>query len=288
MDWITLSILSATSLGFYEISRKLSLQKVPALNVLWYSTIISGLLAVPLAFQSTAIPFKAHLWILLKSAIICLSWTGEFFALKQIPLSIGMAVRSTGPFFTTLVAVFFFKEMPSIIEWTGISLVLAGYFNFIFLARFHKQTGTLRYRWLMLIFFATLLGTFSSGIDRHILKTLSVPPLTFLIWFSIYIALLISLPMIIFLINKVALIKRSDFVWTIPLISILLLFSDWLYYIALANIDSSLSVVSALRRGALIISVLGGVIIFREGKLVNKMIAIGFVTAGIVILKLFG
>jgi transporter family protein len=140
----------------------------------------------------------------------------------------------------------------------------------------------------MLIFLATLLGTFSSGIDRHILKTLSVPPLTFLVWFSIYIALLISLPMIILLMNKVASIKRSDFVWAIPLISILLLLSDWLYYIALANVDSSLSVVSALRRGALIISVLGGVIIFHEGKLVNKMIAIGFVTAGIVILKLFG
>lgn len=288
MDWITLSILSAASLGFYEISRKLSLQKVPALNVLWLSIIISGLLAAPFAFQSTVIPLEAHLWILIKSAIICLSWAGEFFALKQIPLSIGMAVRSTGPFFTTLVAVFFFREMPSTIEWTGISLVLAGYFNFIFLARFHKHTGTLRYRWLMLIFLATLLGTFSSGIDRHILKALSVPPLTFLVWFSIYIAILTSLPMIILLTNKVTSVKRSDFVWAIPLISILLIFSDWFYYTALANIDSSLSVVSALRRGALIISVLGGVVIFREGKFINKMTAICFVFSGIAILKLFG
>ena len=223
--------------------------------VLFLSTCISGLLMIPSAISAPHITLYDHLWIVLKAVIIGLSWAGEFYALKKLQLSMGMAVRSSGPLFTTAMAVLFFAETPSLVEWIGIGLVLCGYFQFIMLARLHKSEGTLRYRWLGVMMVATLLGTVAGGIDRYLLKSTAVTPVALQAWFPLYTPILLI---------PAAMYRRSqskaqwklrslatNWSWAIPLISILLLLSDRLYFSALAHLKS-LAVVGALRRARLL------------------------------------
>ena len=288
MNWITLSLFSALTLGGYEISRKLSLRKIAPFQVLFLSALIAALFMLPRVFVLQPMGVELHGWVLFKALVISFSWSGEFLALKRIPLSIGMAVRSCGPLFTTAIAVFFFNEQPSPLQWTGIGLILSGYFLFMFLARFHKQHDELKYRWLLLMLGATLLGSCSGGIDRYLLKSTTISPAALLAWFSLYTPLILLIPALPSLLKTGSFFKTGTIRWSwgIPCISILLLISDLVYFGALSQKESSLAVVGALRRGSIIISAIGGGLFFGEKKMLSKAFAIVLVLAGLVLLKL--
>ena len=290
MDWISLSLLSAFTLGFYEISRKYSLIKATPFILLFITTSLSGLIMLPAVFTQAPLNGYQHGWIFFKSFIICFSWGGELFALRKIPLSLGMAIRSSGALLTFLLAIVFFHESPSPVQFAGITLIIFGYLQFVFLARFHRRTDSLQYRWLALMFLSTLLGVTSGGVDRHLLKTSMVSPHALQAWFSVYTPLILMIPALIFL-RKQSDIKIPSFsigMVAIPLISIFLLLSDRLYFSALSLETSSLAVVGSVRRGSIVVSVIGGGLLLREQKMRDKIGAIILIFAGLVVLKVFG
>lgn len=292
MTWITLSIFSAFTLGLYEISRKISLKSAAPFEVLFLSVLVSGLIMLPGIFFTTKVPPFVHGWIFLKSFIICFSWAGEFFALKKTPLSFAVAVRSCGPLLTILMALLFFKETPELSQWGGILLILSGYGFFAFLAlRSNSQdkSENIQLRFILLMFFSTILGTVSGGIDRYLLKTAQTPPETLLIWFSVYsLSILIIPATVYYFVKKKTAVNNMQWSWIIPLISIFLLVSDRIYFGALHDTESTLAVTGSLRRGSIIISVIGGGLLLKERNIRGKLVAACFVFAGLVFLKLFG
>jgi transporter family protein len=73
----------------------------------------------------------------------------------------------------------------------------------------------------------------------------------------------------------------------VPAIAILLIVADFLYFLALDYPDSLISVVSALRRGSVIIAFTMGALFFHERNLWRKGIFMAGIFVGILIL-LFG
>lgn len=289
MTWITLSIVSAFTLGLYEISRKFSLKLMAPFEVLFLSVLVSGAIMLPGIFFTAKVPVSVHCWIFLKSLVICFSWGGEFIALKKTPLSFAVAVRSCGPLLTLIVAVFFFKEMPETIQWGGICLILSGYGCFAILAirtNFQNRTETVHFRFILLIFFSTILGTLSGAIDRYLLKTATIEPQTLLTWYSIYTLAILTIPAVIYYFSKRKTATNSvKWSWIIPLIALFLLISDRIYFGALHDTGSTLAVTGSLRRGSIIISVIGGGLFLKEKNIREKIIAVCFIFAGLVLLK---
>lgn len=109
--WAISGLVSALFLGIYDIFKKTSLNGNAVMPVLFFSTLTSTIIFLPVVIGSLYFPdffariglfapaltFTEHLQVLLKSAIVISSWTLAFFAVKNLPVTIFAPIRSTGP-----------------------------------------------------------------------------------------------------------------------------------------------------------------------------------------------
>jgi len=293
MSWILLSILSAFFLGIYDLTKKHALKDNAVLPVLFFGIVASALVWLALLaagpwlpstegwdrFQVDSIPLKSHGMLLGKAALVGSSWIFGYFGLKHLPVSIAGPIRATSPFWTILLAVGLMGERLSPQQWIGISIILIAFYVFSLVGklegiRFHRD------KWVGCIIAATLLGAVSAVYDKFLLQSAALSPATVQAWFSIYLVPVI-LPF--YLMWLLRLWPRGAFTWrwSIPMIGICLLIADFLYFTAIAQEDALISVISPIRRAAVIVSFLGGIYLHKESNFRPKAICIAVLLVGI-------
>lgn len=293
MSWILLSLLSACFLGFYDLAKKHALKENAVLPVLFFSVVISALVWVILMslpdglltgdqfaqFRVDPLNGWDHLKLLGKSALVGSSWIFSYFALKNLPISIVGPIRATSPFWTILLAVTLMGERLSFKQWIGVSIVLVAFYAFSLVGklegiRFHRD------KWVACILIGTGLGAMSALYDKYLLQTAALSPATVQAWFSIYMVPFL-LPFYLLWLGRVW--PRGVFVWrhSIPLIGLLLLLADFVYFTALAEPDALISVISPIRRTAVLVSFLGGIYIHKEKNFAVKLVCILVLLVGV-------
>ncbi len=297
MQWILLSLLSATILGFYDLAKKASVRDnaVPAvllLNVFTAALIYSPVILISrlrpewlsdTRFFIPPITASNHGLLFLKSALVGSSWTLAFFALKHLPLSIATPIRATSPLWTAIVAVMAFGERPSTIQWIGIATIMVAFFAF-------SQVGSregIRFsnnRWVIFMIAATLLGSISALYDKFLLRQMNFSPSTVQAWFSIYLVV-VMLPLASYWFLRQR--KQTPFFWrwTIPTIAISLLVADFLYFTAISHPAALISVISPVRRTSVIIPFVFGIIWLGEQNWRGKAMCIGLMLVGVVLVS---
>jgi len=292
MNWIIASLLSAFFLGIYELCTKHAVNKNAILPVLFYSTLTGAvvwgvLLAIqevhpgllPPSLVTDPLSPNQHLQLLLKSAIVAASWIFTYFALKNLPLSIGSPIRATSPLFTLFGAILILGERPTVLEGLGVVTTLA---SFIGLSLVGQREGIffMRNKWVAFIMAGTLFGAVSSLYDKYLLTTLKFSVPTVQAWFSIYLFVLFT-PFAIGW--KRRWWQRNEFYWrwTIPLIAISLLVADYIYFGALHDPHSLVSLVMSLRRRSTLIGFVGGLLLFGEKNGWQKFPAVLGILVGI-------
>ena len=293
MHWIAASLVSAFFLGFYELCTKHAVEENAVLPVLFLSTLCgavvwSMLLAVqalhpgtlPTGFQADSLTLAQHLQLALKSAIVAASWVFTYFALKHLPLSLGSPIRAMSPLFTWLGALLFLGERPTLLQTIGVLTTLGSFFGLSVVGaregiRFHRD------KWIGFLIAGTVLGATSGLYDKYLLgrARFSVP--TVQAWFSIYLVLFF-LPFAIGWQRRWWERKQFHWRWSIPLIALFLLASDYIYFGALRQPGSLVSIVMSLRRGSTLVGFAGGILLFREGRGWQKLPAVLGILAGIV------
>lgn len=296
--WALFAVLSALFLGTYDVFKKLSLNSNAVLPVLFFSTLTSAAIFVPLVFLSgyapglmsdhvlfvPTAPFQQHFFFMLKSLIVTSSWIFTFFAVKHLPLSIVSPIRATGPIWTLMGAIVIYAEQLTPVQWTGIAVTLIFFYCFSFAGKsegIHFKSN----RWIFFLIGGTLLGAVSGLYDKFLIRNFD--RMAVQAWSTIYqVALL--LPVLIFLWWP----KRSESTpfqwrWSIPMIGLFLLIADLLYFYAISRDGSLISVISALRRGGVIISFSMGGMLFQEKNMVRKGWLLMGILTGVIIL-LFG
>jgi transporter family protein len=294
MSWILASLVSAFFLGCYDLSIKHAVRDNAVLPVLFFSTLcgavvwgalMSGQAAAPGAFPAVLavadLTFAQHLQLLLKSAIVASSWLCSYFAVKHLPVSIAAPIRATGPVWTLLGALVLLRERPSGLEMLGIGLTLLSFVGLSIAGRregihFHRD------KWIGWLVAGTLLNAVSALYDKFLLGTAGFTAPTVQAWFSVYLACLF-LPFAVGW--KLRWWTRHEFHWrwSIPLIAGALLVADFLYFDALRNPDALISLVSSFRRGSVLVAFAGGVYLFREVNIRQKLPAVLGVLLGIVL-----
>lgn len=296
--WVILALSSAFLLGIYEVFKKLSVDKNAVLPVLFLSTLTSAIIFLPLAIGSSVYPefFKGirlfipdislveHGLILIKSSIVVSSWILAFFAVKHLPITIAAPIRATGPIWTLLGAIVIFGEHLNVFQWSGIAITLFFFFKL-------STTGKLegihfqKNKWVMFIIGATLLGAASGLYDKFIMRR--VDRLAVQAWFSFY-QVAILFPVLAITRWRLPKEERVPFQWrwTIPLIGLFLVLADFLYFNALTFEDSLISVISALRRGGVVISFILGAVVFHEKNLRKKGLYLAGILIGILLISL--
>lgn len=296
--WVILALISAVLLGMYDVFKKLSLNHNAVLPVLFISTITAAVIAFPIvlgsafwpeAFQSVYLyvpPVTAHehLLIFIKSVIVVGSWIFAFHAMKHLPITIISPIRATGPIWTLIGAIIIFHERLNLMQWLGVSVVLL-FFYLLSTAGKLEGISFTRNTWIFCIVAATLLGAASGLFDKYILR--QIDRMAVQAWFSFY-QVVVMLPAIALFRWKKPKAERPPFEWrwSIPMIAIFLLFADYLYFWALSEPESMISIVSALRRGGVLVPFVVGAFLFNEHNIRRKGIYLLGILIGILIISI--
>ena len=144
--WTLLAFLSALCLGFYDVSKKIALRDNRVLDVLTLSVCFSALiLSVPLILSRLCpeqligspifvpkMDLQAHMFTLLKSALVLSSWVFAFVSLKHLPISVVSPMQATRPMWTLTGALLLFGERLNAWQWAGVMLAIGTIFVFSF------------------------------------------------------------------------------------------------------------------------------------------------------------
>ncbi|EDY84610.1 Integral membrane protein DUF6 [Verrucomicrobiia bacterium DG1235] len=298
MSWVYEAVASALFLGLYDVFKKRSVNGNAVIPTLFVSVCCGAALWAPWVVWSAVgempvellrveqIGWADHGRLLLKSAIVAVSWVLSYFALKHLPVSMAGGIRATGPFWMLLAAVALLSERPSGMQWAGILVTLA---SFVALSFAGKKEGLVFHRngWVFMMVGATLAGTVSGIYDKYLMGTIGYRASTVQAWFSIYLVVVL-LPVMVGWWRRWWPRGEFHWRWSIPLIGVSLLVADYLYFEALRDEDAMISVVSCLRRGGVLVSFAAGYVLFKERNYRAKTPCVLGILAGIVLIVLAG
>jgi len=293
MHWITASLIAAFFLGCYELFTKLAVRDNAVLPVLFFSTVCNALIwtalmgldaarpgLLPTGLTVAPLTLSQHGQLALKSVIVAASWVCTYFAIKQLPMSLASPIRATGPIWIFFGALLFLAERPTWLEMAGVATTIA---SFVGLSLAGRQEGIHfhRNKWVLLLIGGTILGGVSALYDRFLLSRAGFSAPTVQAWFSVYLAV-VFLPIVIGW--KLRWWPRNVFHWrwSIILLALALLVSDYIYFSALRNPAALISLVSSLRRASTLVAFTGGLVFFHEKNGRQKLPAVLGVLAGIV------
>jgi drug/metabolite transporter (DMT)-like permease len=281
-------------LGVYELCTKHAVRDNAVVPVLFFSTLSGAtvwlVLLVGQTIQPGTLPTSLvvdpltlvqHLQLVLKSAIVAASWVFTYFALKHLPLSLGSPIRATSPLWTLFGAILILGERPTWLETVGVLTTLASFVGLSFVGRlegvhFHRN------KWVWFLVAGTLLGAVSSLYDKYLLGRAHFSVPTVQAWFSVYLLVLFT-PFAIGWKRRWWPRKVFHWRWSIPFIAFSLLVADYIYFSALRDPTSLVSIVMSLRRGSTLVGFAGGLLLFGEKNGWQKLPAVIGILVGIIL-----
>lgn len=293
--WLLLAFLSATLLGFYDVSKKAALKDNAVLPVLLLNTLFSTLIFSPVIldgltgagwFEGTMFDtsdvtgnLKAHLLVIIKSVIVLTSWIAGYFGIKHIPITIVGPINATRPVLVLVGAMIFFGERLNWCQWVGVILSILSIY---LMSRSSKKENIdfTRNKWMLFVAIGTIMGAVSGLYDKFIMQELS--PIFVQSWFNFYQLIMMGIVCMAAWYPTRKKTTPFHWSWAIPLISIFICLADFAYYTSLHDQDSMISVVSLVRRSSVIISFICGAIIFKEKNLRAKALDLALILLGMI------
>lgn len=294
--WVLGAIASAILLGIYDVAKKVALRANAVLVVLFFTTLFSSLIFLPLLLLSWLAPsfagawgifireanLQEHLWIVAKSVLVLLAWLLGYMGMKHLPITLVGPINASRPVLVLLGAILAFGERLNLYQWIGVLLTL---FSLYLLSLTGKREGIdfRRNKWVVCTLGAAVLGALSGLYDKFLLQHL--PPLLVQSWYSLY-QLLLMTPLLFFLWRQKS--GHEPLRWHIALVLVPLLLSlaDLFYFYALGDEEAMISVVSMIRRSSVLVSFFAGAYVFGEQNLGGKILDLLLIFVGLIFLCL--
>lgn len=282
--WVAWTLASAVFLSLYDLAKKASVRNNAVIPVLLCSTLAGCAaylvgLGVSGRFGAALSALDGRVWTLglLKALIVASSWIFTFCALRTLPITIATPIRSSSPALVFILAFFVYGEFPTAVQALGMGLVFAGYLTFSWAGR-HEGVDFLRNRAVWCAIMGAVLAAASSLWDKYVFQVCASPiePTQF-----VYQLGLVAVYTLCLVVQGT---RGFVWRWTIPLVGILLAFSDYLMFHAVAEPGAAISVMSLMRRFSVALTFVFGAIFFHETNLRRKGIALLLVLSGIALL----
>lgn len=300
--WVVLSLVSAVLLGFYDIFKKQTVVGNAIIPVLFYSTMISGLLFLPLVLLSHYKPFvfegdfmqklyiepldwQQHLFIMGKTALILASWMFSYSAMKHLPITVVGPVNQLRPAITVILMFCVFRESLTWLQGTGVVLAII---SFYFMNRSGKLEGInfKSNKWVYMLLGSAVLVALSGMYDKFLLNYIDKPmsPTTIQAWYTIYDFLMM---MVLFWIIWFPKRKKLQFEWRwgIVAMAVFVTVADVIYLTGLKQDAAKVVLIPLILYGVrLIVSFVYGIFGFKEQNIRSKIIPLLMVLAALVCL----
>lgn len=274
--WIALVGLYGVLKGFRDIIKKKAMEKSSAMEVLFFYTAISFLFVTPEIKNALSIDFHNIGFIMIKSVIIFIAWICSFKAIKKLPIGFYGIMDMSRVIFATALGVIVLKETLTEHKIVGMVLVIIG----LLFVNMGKKSGGDKTRpvYIMLILISCLCNATSELLDKVLMQSMNSGQLQF--WYMFFLLVLYLGYM---------LVTRTKIRWSmifknywILILSVLFVVGDKALFIACSKPESTVVAMTLIKQCSVMITILGGRIIFKEKRTLYKMLCAAVIIAGII------
>ena len=281
MAWVWLVLGYGVLKGVREIVKKQAVRRSGVLEVLFFYTLFSFVLVLPDAPNAMGVTAGQMLLTLLKSFVIFIAWLCGFYAIEKMPVSLYGVLDLSRMLFSTLLGVALLGERMTLAQGAGLLLVMGG----LLMLRLRRNAPAAQRDEpvspliIGLALACCLLNSVSATLDKVLMRGMTSSQLQF--WYMFFLAALYAL----FLLarrEKVDWRGSLKNVW-IWLLSLLIIASDRMLFIANGMEGSRLTVMTLLKQAGVVVTILGGWVFFQEKDTLYKLLCAAVVVAGIVV-----
>lgn len=287
MIWMLCTLFYGLAKGAREICKKKALLKNGVMEVLFFYTLLSFVMVIPEVRNAGGLKYWQYLLIALKSFVIFIAWMCSFYAIKKLPVSVMGVLDLSRVLFATLMGVVFLNETMRTNQVVGLICVAVGLLilpipNIIASKRQDsaKQVEILKPVIVIIALLSCILNAVSSTLDKYLMGTdMTSGQLQF--WYTLFMVIYYG---IYILIKKIKIhwkeLVKNHWIW---IMSILFVLADRALFIANANPDSKVTVMTLIKQSGCLVTIIGGKLVFKEKNILYKLACAGIIVAGIVI-----
>ena len=298
MSWIFLVLLYGLLKGAREIAKKKAMDTNSVMEVLVAYTVISLVLVLPSFKEALGIDWHFLPSVAFKSFCMFLAWICSFYALKKLPVSLYGILSLSRVLFGSLLGVFILHETLNVYGVTGLILVCAGLLmlklkpkkkikapeNATQIAVNESETGGADSKektsalFVILAFVSCIMNSISGFMDKILMKDITSSQLQF--WYMLFIVFY-YLVFILCRREKISIsVVKNKWVWAL---AIMFVIGDKALFIANANPESKITMMTLIKQSACIVTIIGGKLLFKEKGILYKLLCAGIVITGIVL-----
>lgn len=298
MSWIFLVLLYGLLKGAREIAKKKAMDTNSVMEVLVAYTVISLVLVLPSFKEALGIDWHFLPSVAFKSFCMFLAWICSFYALKKLPVSLYGILSLSRVLFGSLLGVFILHETLNVYGVTGLILVCAGLLMLKFKPKkkieapenptqiavneseipredFKEKPAAL---FVILAFVSCIMNSISGFMDKILMKDITSSQLQF--WYMLFIVFY-YLVFILCRREKISIsVVKNKWVWAL---AIMFVIGDKALFIANANPESKITMMTLIKQSACIVTIIGGKLLFKEKGILYKLLCAGIVITGIVL-----
>lgn len=301
MKWVILVLIYGILKGIRDISKKRALETCEVVETLFVYTLISFCFVIPDVGNVGGVATRDMLLTAFKSFVIFIAFLFSFYAIEKMPLGIYSVVDLSRMAFSLILGVIILGEPFGVLQLAGILLVAAGMVLLKNKPRFLKKkqvsiseggnsenskatgdvknSGGLTGFIVFLAFVSAFLNGVSGIMDKILTKTMTSAQLQF--WYMLFMLIFYGI---------YALITRTKIHWkrllTNPyvwIISVLFIIADRCLFIANEDPRSMVTVMTILKQVCVVVTIIGGRIVYKEKDTLYKLACGMVVIAGIVV-----
>ena len=318
MTWILLVLAYGLIKGMREVLKKKALEKNTTLEVLFLYTLLSFIFVLPEMRGAFHEEFSTLIVVALKSLAIFLAWIFSFNSIRFIPISLYGILDLSRVLFATLFGVLVMKETLGTGQLLGLFLVALGLL--LLKAEPHKKIEkkddkNIPAIHVFLLFLSCMLNSVSGILDKVLMTYTPISDGHLQFWYMLFLVIYYSLYVIATLIInhkrsvKVMSSDISNSVKTVPnqgkiepaksssafnlktaiknpwiwLLAILFVIADRCLFIANADPDSKVTIMTLIKQSCCFVTILSGKFIFHEKKILHKFLCACVIVAGIIV-----
>ena len=276
--WIALVALYGILKGMRDVIKKKAMEKNSAMEVLFFYTFLSFLFVTPSIKNAVSIDMHYLGYIVLKSVIIFIAWICGFIAIKKLPVSFYGIMDMSRVIFASLLGILVLGEFFTKTKAIGMVLVLVG----LLLVNIQKSSGEddkIHIKFLILTLISCFLNAVSEALDKFLMQYVTSSQLQF--WYMFFLVILYLGYMVVTKTKIDIRIIRNNY-WII-ILSILFVIGDKALFIACQSKNSTVITMTLIKQCSVLVTILGGRLMFREKHTLYRMICALIIIAGILI-----
>lgn len=290
MTWFYLALISAVFSALAAVSEKKTLFTLNALDFSFIVSVVTLLFSVPFFFDvslGAASTFSLIL-LFLKAVLSAAAFLCVMLAIKNLEISEALPLLALSPGLVAILGSILIQDSLVMNEWIGIFLMVVGTYILELrkdetnvLAPFKSLLKFSKYKY---VFYALLLFTITSLMDRVLLTDLKLPPFTFMAYQQLFLAVIFSAAVLFRYKSFSTPVKSLNKSVIILVIAVSVFTVIYRYTQIEATKIAPVALVLSVKRLSVLMAIILGGKLFKENNIYKRLLAAVVIMAGLIML----